>query len=100
MVSPTSGGPSVAASTSSSPLSLPGSSGSNPGMLAQGGSGIPLVGGATAITPTASPTTGLGNSSDGEDEGIADADSGAGSSNVNSDQSASEDSSLTSDSDR
>ncbi|XP_071518202.1 ubiquitin carboxyl-terminal hydrolase 47 isoform X4 [Panulirus ornatus] len=54
--------------------------------------------GATATTPTASPT--MGNSSDGEDEGIADADSGASSSNVNSDQSASEDSSLTSDSDR
>lgn len=42
----------------------------------------------------------LGNCSDGEDEGIADADSGTGSSHVNSDQSASEDSSLTSDSDR
>lgn len=89
----------MAASVSSSPSSLPGSSGSSPRMSAQGG-GVPLVGGATAITPTASPTTGLGNSSDGEDEGIADADSGAGSSNVNSDQSASEDSSLTSDSDR
>ncbi|KAK8388169.1 hypothetical protein O3P69_020208 [Scylla paramamosain] len=56
-------------------------------------------------TPTASPTAAsttlvLGNCSDGEDEGIADADSGTGSSHVNSDQSASEDSSLTSDSDR
>ncbi|CAL4084063.1 unnamed protein product [Meganyctiphanes norvegica] len=43
---------------------------------------------------------GSSNGSDGEDEGIADADSATGGSNVNSDQSASEDSSLTSDSDR
>lgn len=70
-------------STSSSTVASPGTSGSLE---------------STAVT---SPfTTSAGNGSDGEDEGIADADSGAGSSNVNSDQSASEDSSLTSDSDR
>ncbi|XP_076039758.1 ubiquitin carboxyl-terminal hydrolase 47-like isoform X2 [Oratosquilla oratoria] len=56
--------------------------------------------GSSVTTPSTAASTSVGAASDGEDEGIVDPDSGAGSSTVNSDQSASEDSSLTSDSDR
>ncbi|XP_068203218.1 ubiquitin carboxyl-terminal hydrolase 47-like isoform X2 [Palaemon carinicauda] len=81
-------------STSSSTIPSPGTSSTSQESTSS-------MQGVSASTSTASPfATSAGNGSDGEDEGIADADSGAGSSNVNSDQSASEDSSLTSDSDR